>query len=166
MEREAWCSAVHGIAMSWTWLRDWTDSLTKCPTLGDYLGKQGKMFSTKNYVLIIINHIENFWYINNISIIMIWESWLFIYVIYYYFSVLINLWLLCDYDYLNFLKYIYIYNRLSSKIYNRILIMNLCELWSLKWLFPILLSFLLSLKKYYIHVCFKWIMFQVIMLTY
>ena len=23
-EREAWCAAVHGVAMSWTWLSDWT----------------------------------------------------------------------------------------------------------------------------------------------
>ena len=22
--REGWCAAVHGVAKSWTWLRDWT----------------------------------------------------------------------------------------------------------------------------------------------
>ena len=26
MDREAWHAAVHGVAKSWTWLRDWTDS--------------------------------------------------------------------------------------------------------------------------------------------
>ena len=25
MDREAWHAAVHGVAMSWTWLRDWTE---------------------------------------------------------------------------------------------------------------------------------------------
>ena len=28
MDREACCAAVHGVAKSWTWLRDWTDWLT------------------------------------------------------------------------------------------------------------------------------------------
>ena len=27
MDREAWRAAVHGVAKSWTWLSDWTDSL-------------------------------------------------------------------------------------------------------------------------------------------
>ena len=28
MDREAWHAAIHGVAKSWTWLRDWTDWLT------------------------------------------------------------------------------------------------------------------------------------------
>jgi len=28
MDREAWCAAVHWIAKSWTWLRDWTNKQT------------------------------------------------------------------------------------------------------------------------------------------
>ena len=27
MDREAWCAAIHGVAKSWTWLRDWTEPL-------------------------------------------------------------------------------------------------------------------------------------------
>ena len=27
MDRKAWCAAVHGVAKSWTWLSDWTESL-------------------------------------------------------------------------------------------------------------------------------------------
>ena len=36
MDREAWCAAVHGVAKSWTWLSDWTDSLkgTECHLKG------------------------------------------------------------------------------------------------------------------------------------
>ena len=26
--REAWCAAVHGVTKSWTWLRDWTTTMT------------------------------------------------------------------------------------------------------------------------------------------
>ena len=28
MDREAWHDAIHGVAKSWTWLKDWTDNWT------------------------------------------------------------------------------------------------------------------------------------------
>ena len=37
MDREAWHAAVHGVAKSWTWLRDWTDWLQLLPFLGSQL---------------------------------------------------------------------------------------------------------------------------------
>ena len=33
MDREAWSAAVHGVAKSWTWLRDWTELNWTCWTL-------------------------------------------------------------------------------------------------------------------------------------
>ena len=32
IEREAWRAAVHGVAKSWTWLRDWTELICLCDT--------------------------------------------------------------------------------------------------------------------------------------
>ena len=36
MDREAWRAAIHGVAMSQTWLSDWTDWLTECSTVYMY----------------------------------------------------------------------------------------------------------------------------------
>ena len=33
MNREAWCAAVHGVAMSWTWLSNWTETDIKKPVV-------------------------------------------------------------------------------------------------------------------------------------
>ena len=30
MDREAWCTAVHGVAKSWTLLSDWTELINYC----------------------------------------------------------------------------------------------------------------------------------------
>ena len=30
MDKEAWSAAVHGVAKTWTWLRDWTDTWSIC----------------------------------------------------------------------------------------------------------------------------------------
>ena len=32
MDREAWCTAVHGVTKSWTWLRNWTQETAHPPT--------------------------------------------------------------------------------------------------------------------------------------
>ena len=40
MDREAWHAAIHGVTKSWTWLRDWTESL-HLPVDSSALGPQG-----------------------------------------------------------------------------------------------------------------------------
>ena len=70
MEREAWHSAVHGVAKSWTWLSDWTElerlscanifchfthvSITKCLVLVDSKNIQEWMNDQGNHLTCMI----------------------------------------------------------------------------------------------------------------
>ena len=43
MDREAWHAAVHGVAMSWTWLSDWTELNWTHPNLLSWAPKSLQM---------------------------------------------------------------------------------------------------------------------------
>ena len=57
MDRDAWCSAVHGVAKSWSQLSDWTElNWTEYVYNFDNLEKLNKFLET--YILPILNHKE------------------------------------------------------------------------------------------------------------
>ena len=35
MDREAWRAVIHGVAKSWTWLRDWTEQNENYSSIGN-----------------------------------------------------------------------------------------------------------------------------------
>ena len=62
MDREAWRAAVHGVAKSQTWLRDWTDEETTVTAVGFWFcffhfTFQGQKHMQKKYQLNITEQI-------------------------------------------------------------------------------------------------------------
>ena len=52
MDREAWSAAIHGVAKSWTWLRDWTELNTYFSSSNQHLFSVALMVRTfKTYSL-------------------------------------------------------------------------------------------------------------------
>ena len=42
MDREAWCSTVHGVVKSRTWLSDWTELITEIKLITSFVAKDGE----------------------------------------------------------------------------------------------------------------------------
>ena len=49
MDREAWCSAVHGVSKSWTWLSHWTDIKQKFTRLQLFLSSKTSVKFSNQY---------------------------------------------------------------------------------------------------------------------
>ena len=69
MDREAWHAAIHGVAKSWTWLKDWTDT-------HDFFGKNIKFLSSFKIETVCSFSIELFESIYILDINLLSAIWL------------------------------------------------------------------------------------------
>ena len=74
-DREAWCPAIHGVSKSWTWLSDWTTTITPRGNLIDCwtchqipLLVQDQLAIAQDYN----THITDFSNVSNITIHLYW----------------------------------------------------------------------------------------------
>ena len=54
-DREDWCAAVHGVAKSWTWLSDWTTTISLQERAGQWDGERRGVMAKLIFIAAVIN---------------------------------------------------------------------------------------------------------------